>query len=416
MGSLLTRAVITVAATAALVVGAIPVGAFAATASQVPERQVVSSPSPRLAFPEVSSVGSQKVVARHWAAWKAAYLRTDGGQGTWVEHDHEPSSVSEGQGWGMVLSAQFSEQGLFDDLYRFYRAHPSVNGPNLMAWKQVLQGGTMVDVAGSDSATDGDMDIGYGLLLAHKRWGSAGPINYRAQALAVLGDILRFDINAKYGNLTPGDWATGRDARHTRTSDFMLSHLLAFARADSANANAWRRSYRTTVAIVRQTMRVRGGSPVMPDFMVRSKSGRWVPVSGKYLETRHDGDLNYNACRTSWRIASAYVLQGKRSLLKVQRGQLRWIKRLTNGDPRRIKAGYYVKNGRPGKVYAKYSDLAFTAPFAVNAMVSKDTSSVWLNRLWRSMTGGQFPVVTDYFGDTIRMQVLLLLSKQWDEP
>jgi len=416
------RAFLTAAVIAAVVVGAAPMGPPVAAAPQVPDRQppATSSPgaprSPSLAFPEVSPARQHEVVARHWAAWKSAYLRTDGGQGTWVKHNNQPSAVSEGQGWAMVLSAQFSQQQLFDELYRYYRAHPSVNAPNLMAWKQVLRSGTMVDVGGTDSATDGDMDIAYGLLLAHKRWGSDGTVNYKGQALAVLGDILRHDVNAKYGNLTPGDWATGNDARHTRTSDFMLSHLLAFARADPANSRAWRRTYRSAVAIVRQAMRPKGGSPVLPDFMVRSTSGRWVPVRGKYLETRHDGDLDYNACRTPWRVASAYVLRGKRSLLRAQRSQLRWIKKSTKGDPRRIKAGYFVNNGRPGKAYANYSDLAFTAPFAVNAMVSKRSSSAWLNRLWRSITGGQFPIVTDYFGDTIRMHALLLLSNQWDEP
>ncbi len=366
--------------------------------------------------PLVAAGSRDQVVADHWAAWKSAYLRTDGGQGTWVKHNKQPSSVSEGQGWGMVLSAQFSERPLFDELYRYYRAHPSVNAPNLMAWKQVLRDGRMVDVRGSDSATDGDMDIAYGLLLAHKRWGSTGPINYRARALAVMREVLRHDVNAKYGNLTPGDWATGRDARHTRTSDFMLSHLLAFARADSENSSAWRRTYRTTVAIARQGMRPKSASPILPDFMVRKKSGRWVPVRGEYLETKHDGDLNYNACRTSWRIASAYLLQGRKSLVKAQRKQLRWIKKATKGDPRKIKAGYYVRNGRPGQPYANYSDLAFAAPFAVNAMLAKRTSTGWLNELWRAITGGQFPIVTDYFGDTIRMQALLLLSNRWDEP
>ncbi len=400
---------------ALVLVGGAPVVAAAATDDQR-LLEPSASPASRVAFPKVTAGRKGEVIAEHWAAWKATYLRTDGGQGTWVKHNNQPSSVSEGQGWGMVLSAQFSERELFDDLYRYYRAHPSVNASHLMAWKQVLRDGRMVDVRGSDSATDGDMDIAYGLLLAHKRWGSSGPINYRGQGLAVMNDILRHDVNAKYGNLTPGDWARGKDARHTRTSDFMLSHLLAFARADPANSSAWRRTYRTTVAIARQGMRPKSKSPVLPDFMVRKKSGRWVPVRGTYLETKHDGDLNYNACRTPWRIASAYLLQGRKSLVKAQRKQLRWIKKTTKRNPKKIKAGYFVKNGRPGKAYANYSNLAFTAPFAVNAMVAKGSSSGWLNKLWRTITGQQFPVVTDYFGDTIRMQALLLLTNRWDEP
>jgi hypothetical protein len=52
----------------------------------------------------------------------------------------------------------------------------------------------------------------------------------------------------------------------------------------------------------------------------------------------------------------------------------------------------------------------------IRARRLKRTSTGWLNELWRAITGGQFPIVTDYFGDTIRMQALLLLSNRWDEP
>ena len=33
-----------------------------------------------------------------------------------------------------------------------------------------------------DSATDGDLDIAYSLLLAHKQWGSNGTVNYLKEA------------------------------------------------------------------------------------------------------------------------------------------------------------------------------------------------------------------------------------------
>ncbi len=45
-----------------------------------------------------------------------------------------------------------------------------------MAWQQVKdKSGKIINTPGdADSATDGDMDIAYSLLMAHRQWGSGG--------------------------------------------------------------------------------------------------------------------------------------------------------------------------------------------------------------------------------------------------
>jgi hypothetical protein len=43
-------------------------------------------------------------------------------------------------------------------------------------------------------------------------------------------------------------------------------------------------------------------------------------------------------------------------------------------------------------------------------------SQAWLNRLWTSITGGNFGLRNDYYGDTIRMQVLLTVAGDWWRP
>lgn len=67
-------------------------------------------------------------------------------------------------------------------MYRYFRAHPSEINPDLMAWQQADTGTEIIDINGVDSATDGDMDIAYALLLADSQWGSSGEINYLSQA------------------------------------------------------------------------------------------------------------------------------------------------------------------------------------------------------------------------------------------
>ena len=364
----------------------------------------------------VSQTRMDRTIRRYYRAWKTNYLRDLGGGNIWVKYNNTNSTVSEAHGYGMVLAAYMADRAVFNSMFRYFKAHPSNNAPHLMAWKQTLKNGSMVNVQGADSATDGDLDIAYALLLADVQWGSSGTINYKAEALDVLHDILAHEVNHRTWTLTPGDWATGTDARHTRPSDFMTGHLLAFARADTANARKWNKIYDAIMNIVNyQFQHGSQNTGLMPDFMVKS-GANFVPVRGTYLESQHDGDFSYNACRTPWRLAMAYLLEERTEILAALQAQAAWIRTKAPGRPTRIKAGYFVRNGRNGKPFVTYHDLPFTAPFTVNAMVGGAAGQTWLNRLWRSIAGGDYGIQWDYFGDSIRLQVMLTVAGDWWQP
>jgi hypothetical protein len=53
---------------------------------------------------------------------------------------------------------------------------------------------------------------------------------------------------------------------------------------------------------------------------------------------------------------------------------------------------------------------------AVEAMLGGGGAQSWLNSLWTSITGGDYGTKVDYYGDTIRMQVLLTVSGNWWTP
>lgn len=364
----------------------------------------------------VTQASMDAAVSSQYAKWKSTYLRTDGGGGSWIKYDGTNSTVSEAHGYGMVLAAYMDDQPVFDEMLRYFRNHPTDQTPDLMAWKQTLQGGQMVDVDGSDSATDGDLDIAYSLLLAHVQWGSTGSHDYLAEARKVMAAILQWDVNPKKNNLTVGSWVSGTDRKYTRPSDFMASHILAFARWDTANAARWNRVHKSIIKAVNDQFA--NGSQetgLVPDFMV-IKDGLWRPVPGKWLETAHDGDYSYNACRTPWRLAVSYIVDGHTGLLASQQKTASWIRAKTNGVPTNIDAGYYVLNGVNGQSFRNYDDLPFTAPMAVNAMLGGTGAQTWLNSLWTSITGGDYAAVTDYYGDAIRLQVMLTVSGNWWRP
>lgn len=77
-------------------------------------------------------------------------------------YDGNNICVSEGQGYGMVITAimagyDANAKKYFDGLYRWYKAHPSNINPVLMNWRQKKQNCAS---NGNDAATDGDEDIG----------------------------------------------------------------------------------------------------------------------------------------------------------------------------------------------------------------------------------------------------------------
>ena len=92
----------------------------------------------------------------------------------WFERKGNKQCVSEGQGYGMIITALMagadpSAKNTFDGLFNFYKAHPG-NHKYLMAWAQDKN---CQDIDKS-SATDGDMDIAYSLLLADTAMGKQG--------------------------------------------------------------------------------------------------------------------------------------------------------------------------------------------------------------------------------------------------
>jgi endo-1,4-beta-D-glucanase Y len=111
-------------------------------------------------------------VRAYYDQWKADFLTTDGtgNPSHWRVRFGKTApdsaiTVSEGQGFGMVIVAimagyDAAAQTIFDGLWGFTRANPSIIDARLMGWKIPPD-----EPGGSDSAFDGDCDMAYGLLL-----------------------------------------------------------------------------------------------------------------------------------------------------------------------------------------------------------------------------------------------------------
>ncbi|BBI36306.1 glycosyl hydrolase family 8 [Cohnella abietis] len=371
----------------------------------------------------VTQTQMDKTVKRLYDEWKAKYVKENPyvkGQyyvwyadGDWFKENEV--TVSEAHGYGMLITALMAghdadAKKYFDGMYRYFRAHPSSNNPDLMAWQQADNGKALVDVNGVDSATDGDMDIAYALLLANKQWGSGGAINYLTQARKVINAIMKSEVNQTEWILKNGDWATSGDrALATRPSDFMLQHMKDFQVA--TGDTRWSKVINKTYSIMKSLYN--NNSPnagLLPDFVVKIK-GSFVPAPPEYLESEFDGDYNYNSSRTPWRIGTDYLLTGD-DRAKAQLTTLnKWIRKKTNNDPHKIMAGYKLNGSAP---IADYEDISFSAPLMVSAMLDS-SNQAWLNKLWDYNTAVKTADEL-YFGNNLRLLSVIVVSGNWWTP
>lgn len=333
-----------------------------------------------------------------------------------------PVTVSEAHGYGMLIFASMADydaqaKEYFDGMYRYFKAHPSDIGPNLMSWQQCDNGTALIDGANDgamtggfcDSATDGDMDIAYALLMADSVWGSSGDIDYLSEAKAVIDDIMKYDINHEFWTITLGDWVSECDSREiyyhaTRPSDFIVQYFPVFAEV-SGDSN-WMKVYDTTYKII-EDITSENGKGLLPDFVVRDSSGKFTAAQPNLLESEYDGCYSYNSCRTPWRISMDYIINGNETAKKFAENITSFASEKSGNDPWELMAGYDLN----GNAIEYYNDLCFTAPFLIAAACTDNTS-------WHSSVRD---VILDYgedvyYGDTIKMLCLIVDDGGWIVP
>ena len=345
--------------------------------------------------------------------WKAKYVKqgcggyyvlSGGGTGNNVGDE-----VSEGHGYGMVITALMAgydpeARTIFDGMYAFFHKFPTSGHQNLMAWTVDVAGGCKIPSGQSDSATDGDLDVAFALLLAEKQWPGNG---YLQKAMAVLADVKDGDMHQTTHQPLLGDWAAPGDSQYnaTRPSDFMLDHFRAMAAA-SGDA-AWTQSLDSVYQLI-ATMQANysPATGLLPDFVVDTTASP-APAPANFLEGASDGQYGYNSCRVPWRIATDYLVSGDARAKTAIQKMNAWIMTEANHDPANILDGYTLSGGK-GAGQSGPSP-AFSSPFGVTAMLGSDQA--WLDAIWSSLA-----ISGDYYGDSITMLCMIVMSGNWCAP
>jgi len=391
---------------------------FAASGAPAPGR--VNRPFPQnLTYPgcikpnNVTQTDMNNAIKSYYDYWKNTYIRqsngvTPGG-GCYVFMKGTGGSgreitTSEAHGYGMIifaLLAGYDSQAkqYFDGMFNMFDKHRSKNNRNNMSW---VIDSSEAPSKNQGSATDGDMDIAYALLLADAQWGSKGTINYLAEARKIITDGIK-DGSMSEVSKRPllGDDFTDQYA--TRASDWMTDHFKAYRQATSDNF--WNDATKTVYDMINRITRDHASKTgLMPDFVVNPSP---KPAPPNFLEAKTDGDYSWNACRYPWRLATDVAHHGAPEARAAANKVVNWLESSTAGDPRNIKAGYKL-DGTP---LAHYGSPAFTAPFIAACMVDK-SHQAFMNSGWAVIKNWK----ESYYGDTINLLCMLLISGNWWAP
>lgn len=375
--------------------------------------------------PGRSQAEQDQAVAALYTRWKSRYLASappnPGNLPTWrvlLAADPLARTVSEGQGYGMLLAALMAgqdpnAQAIFDGLWRYARRHPSTVDAGLMDWS--VPADERLDPEGNDSAFDGDCDMAYALLLADRQWGSGGAVNYAQAAGDLLAAMKRATLGPTSHLPLLGDWVREEapGSKYTewtpRSSDFMPGHFRAFARftGDTVWTSAVSASQRD-VRLLQKNQSKKSG--LLPDFIQRKQKGKTpIPARANFLEGATDGAYSYNACRAPWRLGTDALLNDD----VVSRAQVaklnRWIVKQTRSNPNRVHPGYRL-NG--SKIGSAYFSAAFVGPLGVGAIATPGVSQAWVNRLYDATRDSR----ADYYEDSLALLSLLVMTGNFWDP
>lgn len=369
----------------------------------------------------ISQDSLNKNVQSYYDYWKTQYLRSNLNSlsgGYYVLGDATGSSTgesgtaytelgtSEGQGYGMLLTVLMAgydpnAQAEFDGLFKTARAYASAANSSLMGW---IVADDIKAQGDFGSATDGDMDIAYALILAHEQWGSSGAVNYLAEAKKMIQDGLKASYVTDLKRLNLGDWQNSSTS-DSRPSDWMFGHLKAYAKI--TQDPSWNVVSDTLYSLVSQLQsNYSPNTGLLPDFVTGNQV---APAKANFLEGPSDGKFYYNACRTPLRIAVDYAHSGDLRAKTALGKMVGWVRTLTKDTLSKFKAGYDLSGNLISG--SNYYTNAFAAPMLA-AAISDASSQSFLNLGWKKISSTK----ESYYEDSINLLSMLLISGNWWAP
>lgn len=317
--------------------------------------------------------GSQTIdpslLAAEYAKWTKLHLQ-DCGDGSACVPREEGDCISEGVGYGMLLSVGNDDQTNFDKLWAYYSKNE--NGSGLMKWQTAACGASMND----GSATDGDLDAAMALIQAGCKWGGT----YQDDAKTLINAISTSAV-ATCGSgavLKPGNGFGG--CMETDPSYIAPAYFKVFG--SLTNDSVWQTLTDTGYQLLEANQTRKNGA-----------FSDWSSDSGGTSAGSHSDDFGPDASRVPWRLATDYV----------------W-----NGEARATAlldkfAAYVDAQGGPARAFTPNSNYRGGSAFSV---IHKDAATAAKYRDAWLMTSADDD---GYFPGTLRVVYMLLAANQFPQ-
>ncbi|WP_299887658.1 glycosyl hydrolase family 8 [uncultured Lacinutrix sp.] len=305
-----------------------------------------------------------------------------------IKFDTSSETVSEGIAYGMLLSVYANDKELFDGLWLYYQDFSNANG--VMNWK--INGCT--SVIGQNGATDAELDAAYALIVADKRWGNAGVINYQNDALTLIAAIKTYEIENGTNVLKPGDAWGG--SNNTNPSYLSPGYFRVFG-IYSNDITFWNAVANKSYAILNDNLSQNNAVYNLVSDWCKADGTYSNEVSWAYNEGK---SYYYDAARTPWRMVIDYVWSGDSQALSYSGLCNDFVN--AQGGFNQIYPGY----SQAGiAINTSYKDPTFTGAYASAAMSS--TNQNFVNNGYTELKN---QVTTAYFGATLRALYMFALS------
>lgn len=361
--------------------------------------------------PSASQSTRDALVQHQYDAWKSTYLVHGCASNEYyvsTKGDGDApnnGTVSEAQGYGMnivplMAGYDANAQTEFNGLWQLVKDHKDQYG--LMQWQ--LDGSTCkyADSGTPDSATDGDLDIGYGLILADRQWGG-----YTTDAKAWLASFWAHDVTSD-GHLKCEDDGPGTD---TRPSDSMLDHLRAFAAYDTAHD--WGKVVARQEAVFSEfTSAYSSGAGLLSDFVVGADTTSPKPAPANYQEDQPDNIVGFNSVRVPWHLGTDALENGSTTAATaygLAKKESACAKSLSGGNPENYPPHVNLNCTRYSS--SDQSEVAFDS-LGPAAMAAGDQA--WTDAIWNEL--GKNPYQDAYYGETIKTLVALVMAGDYWNP
>ncbi|HJP79369.1 MAG TPA: glycosyl hydrolase family 8 [Pseudonocardiaceae bacterium] len=397
---------------------AIGVAAPAASAAAAPSHPFPAHVTYQVGvMPSASQSTRDTAVEQAYDSWKSTYLVHGCASNEYyvsTKGDGDATNngpVSEGQGYGMnivplMAGYDANAQTEFNGLWQLVQDHEDQYG--LMQWQ--LDGKTCKYYSGGtpDGATDGDLDIGYGLILADKQWGG-----YRQAALTWLANFYSHDV-ASDGHLKCEDDDSTAD--DSRPSDYMVDHLRAFAAYDPSHD--WNKVVTKTESIISEfTASYSPSAGLMADFIRGANGTSPKPAAANYQEDQPDNIVGYNSIRVPWHLGTD-ALENGTSIAATSYStavkESKCLKSFSGGKP----AGVWPHMNLNCTGFDSSPDVGDTqaeeAGDSVGPAAMASGDQAWTDAIWNQLATNPFG--DGYYGQTIKMLVYIVMAGDYWNP